>query len=338
MTKMAFASAFPGFRLRLTRWGAAYLVASIVLGLAAVNTGNNALMALLGLALGSYVVSGTWSRQVLGAIEGKVDLPSEVYAGRPAVVDVELANTSGHFPAYGLVIRDPDGCVAFRDFYLATGERRRHSVEIVFPNRGWCELGPWRLEVLMPLGFFLKSKTLVSGQQVLVYPRLLPASMVSLRSGGGRRSPDALESRGREGDVTQLRDFHEGDEVRAIHWKQTARQQHLVVVERQRSTEKPVFFVIDPRLEDPTDSLQLERFERLVSEVATGVVQRLREGIRVGLVVGSLVVPPVRSIHRGPMLLRPLAEVEPEPLAGNAPVSVDGARTMTFMVRGAGRR
>jgi len=46
---MSFADAFPGFRLRLTSWGAAYLVASIILGLAAVNTGNNALMALLGL-------------------------------------------------------------------------------------------------------------------------------------------------------------------------------------------------------------------------------------------------------------------------------------------------
>jgi len=335
---MSFAGSFPGFRLRLTRWGLAFLVASIILGLAAVNTGNNALMALLGLVLGSYVVSGAWSRQVLGAIEATVDLPLEVYAGRPAVVDVELANTSTLIPAYGLVIRDAEGRSVFREVFLATGQKRRHSVEVVFPNRGWQELGPWRLEVLLPLGFFLKSKTLVTGRQVLVYPRLLPASVASVRRGGGRRSPDALESRGREGDVTQLRDFHEGDELRAIHWKQTARQQHLVVVERQRTTEQPVFYVVDPRLEDPTDPRQLERFEYLVSEVATGVVQRLREGIRVGLVVGSLVVPPVRSVRRAPMLLRPLAEVEPVSTAGEAPMTVDSGRTTLSKVRGAGRR
>ena len=334
---MAFASAFPGFRLRLTRWGIAYLVASVVLGLAAVNTGNNALMALLGLALGSYVVSGTWSRQVLAAIEAKADLPSEIYAGRPAVVDVELTNTSGFFPAYGLVIRDAAGRSVFRESFLATGRQRRHSVEVVFPKRGWHEVGPWRLEVLLPLGFFLKSKLLVAGRQVLVYPRLLPASVASVRRGGGRRSPDALESRGREGDVTQLRDFREGDEVRAIHWKQTARQQHLVVVERQRTTETPVFYVVDLRLEDPTNPLQLERFERLVSEVATGVVQRLREGVRVGLVVGPLVIPPVRSVRRALMLLRPLAEVEPVSMAGEAPVVVDSGRKMLFKVSGAGR-
>jgi uncharacterized protein (DUF58 family) len=332
---MTFVSSFPGFRLRLTRWGIAYLVASIVLGMAAVNTGNNALMALLGLALGSYVVSGAWSRQVLAAVEATVDVPSEVYAGRPALIGVELANRSGFFPAYGLVIRDDAGSSVLREHFLATGQRRRHSVEVVFPRRGWQEIGPWRLEVFLPLGFFLKSKTLVTGRQVLVYPRLLHASMASTRRGGGRRSPDALESRGREGDVTQLRDYRDGDEVRAMHWKQTARQQHPVVVERQRTTERPVFFVVDPRLEDPTDPQQLERFEHLLSEVATGIVRRLREGIRVGLVVGPLVVAPVRGVRRAPTLLRPLAEVEPTSKAAEAPVAVNGGRAMTFVVPGA---
>jgi uncharacterized protein (DUF58 family) len=335
---MAFADSFPGFRLRLTRWGIVFLVASVILGLAAVNTGNNALMALLGLALGSYVVSGTWSRQVLGAVEATVELPTEVYAGRPAVVGIELANTSGIVPAYGLVVRGADDRILIRELALAAGDRRRHSVEVEFPRRGWHQLGPWRLEVMLPLGFFLKSKILVADRQALVYPRLLPSSAASVRRGGGRRSPDALESRGREGEVTQLRDYREGDEVRAMHWKQTARQQHMVVVERQRASEKPVFFVVDPRLEDPKDPQQLERFERLVSEVATGVVQRLREGVRVGLVVGPLIVPPVRGVRRAPMLLRPLAEVDATPASGEGPAVVDTGRTTVFAAGNTGSK
>jgi uncharacterized protein (DUF58 family) len=138
--------------------------------------------------------------------------------------------------------------------------------------------------------------------------------------------------------VTQLRDYREGDEVRAMHWKQTARQQRLVVVERKRATEKPVFFVVDPRLENPSDPQQLERFEHLVSEVATGVVRRLREGARVGLVIGALVVPPVRSIRRAPMLLRPLAEVEPLSVDEASPASVDNGRSMVFKVGETGCR
>jgi uncharacterized protein (DUF58 family) len=138
--------------------------------------------------------------------------------------------------------------------------------------------------------------------------------------------------------VTQLRDYRDGDELRAMHWKQTARQQRLVVVERKRATEIPVFFVLDPRLEDATDAEQLERFERIVSEVATGVVRRLREGVRVGLVVGPLVVSPVREVRRAPVLLRPLAEVEPLTLTDEAPAPVETGRSVIFRASGTGSR
>jgi uncharacterized protein (DUF58 family) len=331
---MSFANAFPGFRLRMTRWGLGYLVACVVLGLAAVNTGNNALMAILGLALGSYVISGLWSRQVLGSIGARVQLPKEVFAGRPAVIEVELFNSSRFFPAYGLVVRNPDGGVVLGEPLLEPGACRRHSVETVFPDRGWHGVGPWRLDVILPLGFFLKSKTLVVGEPVLVYPRLLARASLSVRRGGGRRSPDALESRGREGDVTQLREFREGDDVRALHWKQTARQQTLVVVERQRAAEKAVYYVVDPRLEAPEDPIQRERFERLVSEAATGVVRRLREGVPVGLVVGERVFRPVRTSRRAPVLLRPLAEVEPRRATDPAPAQIDTDRKVVFAMSG----
>jgi uncharacterized protein (DUF58 family) len=289
-------------------------------------------MAVLGLALGSYVVSGMWSRQVLGNVEATIELPSEIFAGRPAVIGVEIENTSRFLPAYGLVVRDSEGRAAIHDPLLAPGDRRRHSVELVFPDRGRHEFGAWRLDVLLPLGFFLKSKVLIFDWEVLVYPRLLPTSSASVRRGGGRRSPDALESRGREGEVTQLRDFREGDELRSLHWKQTARQQRLVVVERQKATENPVFFVVDPRLEDPADPRQSDRFEHLVSEVATAVVLRLREGVPIGLVIGSLVIPPVRSVRQAQMLLRPLAEVMPRPYTDAARVDVGTARTQFFSV------
>ena len=70
-------------------------------------------------------------------------------------------------------------------------------------------------------------------------------------------------------------------------------------------------------------------------EVATGIVKRLREGVRVGLVVGSLIVPPVRSIRRAPMLLRPLAEVEALSLHEAAPARIDSRRHAPHRCRSA---
>lgn len=331
---LSFTDAFPGFRLRMTRWGIAFLAACVVLGLAAVNTGNNALMAILGLALGSYVISGLWSRQVLGSIEAEVAPPPEIFAGRPAVVEVRVHNRARLFPAYGLVVRDVEGKIVLRECLVEAAGSCRHSVEVTFSRRGWQPIGPWRLEVVLPLGFFLKSKTIVFDEPVLVYPRLLPRSQLSVRRGGGRRAPDALEARGREGDVTQLRGYREGDEIRALHWKQTARQQTLVVVERQRAAQKAVYFVVDPRLEDPWDPVQLAHFERLISEAATGIVRRLHEGVPVGLVVGRQVIRPVRSARMAAVLLRPLAEIEAAPATESGPAEVVTDRKVVLAMTG----
>lgn len=330
---MSFNTTFPGFRLRLTRWGGVFLVACLVLGAAAVNTGNNALMAALGIALGAYVVSGTWSRQVLARVEARVIPPRDLFAGRPAIVEVELHNRSRLFPAYGLLLRDADGWPVLLERLLPVGASRRYSVRRSFPRRGRVPLGPWRLEVLLPLGFFLKSKSLLVHDEVLVYPRLLERSRLSLSGRGGERVPDRLEGRGREGEVSRLREYQDGDERRLVHWKQSARQQRPIVVERQRAAEAPVVLVLDPRLSDPRDPELLERFEELVSEVATRVVERLGRGEAAGVVVGATVAGPYSSPAQAPLLLGPLAVVEACGRDAAGPVEVPGG--LRFSVEGA---
>ncbi len=306
---MSFASRFPGFRLRLTRWGAVFLLAVLILVLAAVNTGNNALVVLLGLALGSYTVSGYWSRQVLAAVHAEVRPPREAFAGRPAAVVVELGNSS-RLPAYGLVLRDHRDRVLLAEPLLAAGESHQHTVEITFGERGWQPIGPWRLEVLLPLGFFCKSKEVARDTAVLVYPRLHPMAAGATHREGDLACDETMSEHGREGEVTGLREYRDGDEQRQIHWKQTARQERLVVVERQRLDRAAAYLVIDPRVPDPEDRTTRHRFERLVSRAATAVISRLRAYQAIGLVVEDMVIPPVNQPSQAAALLRPLAEVQ----------------------------
>ncbi len=334
---MSFANAFPGFKLRLTRWGGLYIVGCLVLGLAAVNTGNNALMSMLAMALGSYVVSGTWSRQVLASIDVEVSLPGEVFAGRSTFAEIELRNRSRIFPAYGMVLRNSEGEVLLAEGLIGQGATRRRSVALAFDRRGWTAVGPWRLEVLLPLGFFLKSKELLPERRVLVLPRLLDKEpVIELERGGGIRSMELLSDRGREGEVSQLRDFRDGDDHRQLHWKQTARQQRPIVVDRQHAAESPVFLVLDPRVPDPRDPDARASFETAVSETATAVVGRLRRGAPVGLVVGPLVVPPVRTAKQSGRLLRPLAEVELTTMDADPPAKL-GSHAAGVAVSAAGR-
>jgi len=329
---MSFAGAFPGFKLRLTRWGGLYITVCVVLGLAAVNTGNNALMSMLAMALASYIVAGTWSRQVLASVSVAVSLPKDIFAGRPTFAEVELSNRSRFFPAYGLVLRAADGTTLLAEKLVGTGEICRRSVELVFDRRGWAPLGPWRLEVLLPLGFFLKSKELLPEQRVLVLPRLFDIEpTIELEGGGGARSADLLADRGREGEVSQLRDYRDGDDHRQLHWKQTARQQRPIVVDRQHAAEGPIYLVLDPRAPNPDDPDTQERFEHSVSGIATVVVGRLRRDAPVGLVVGPIVVPPVRDARQSGRLLRPLAEVELAAMDADGPADLGRQPVATFV-------
>jgi uncharacterized protein (DUF58 family) len=329
---MNWAESFPEFGLRFTRWGIVFLAALLVLGFAAVNTGNNALMAMLGLALGSYAVSGAWSRQVLGKVEARISVPSELYAGRQEIIGVELVNRARLLPAYGLIVRDATGRPLVFEPLLRGSASSTHSVQVEFEHRGWHEIGPWRLEVVLPLGFFVKSKRVLKGQDVLVFPRLLSSSTVGAKMGGDSRSAELLDDRGREGEVVQLREYDEGDDRRQLHWKQTARQQRPIVVDRQRRSEEPVFLILDPRADDPSDSATRERFEYLVSDVATAVVRRLETGHPVGLVVDRTVVSPVRSPSRSGRLLAALAEVQLRPVDDVPPARADGGNGFAVRV------
>ncbi|NOZ79280.1 MAG: DUF58 domain-containing protein [Acidobacteria bacterium] len=325
---MSVTRPFPGFKLRLTRFGAIFLAGMLVGGLAAANTGNNALVMMLGIAMGSFVVSGTWSRQVLGRVEVCLELPRRLHAGTPAPVEVIITNRSRLFPAYGLVIRDEDGAEILVEPLVGTRSVIHRTARIVPPRRGWETFGPWRLEVVLPLGFFVKSKLVGTASRRLVYPRLARPGSVALAnavtgprwSGSGRR--------GRDGELRELRDFREGDERRQIHWKQSARQQRLIVVDRDAPSGEPLFVVVDPRAAGSDGTVIRERFESVLSAAATVVVERLRRGLPVGVVVGRIVIQPSGRLTDVERLLRPLAEARMQPPSAPPPAMPPGLATL----------
>jgi Uncharacterized conserved protein (some members contain a von Willebrand factor type A (vWA) domain) len=305
-----------------------------VLGLAAVNTGNNALVLMLGLAMGSFVLSGTWSRQVLGRVSVHFVLPRRLHAETPALVEVEIENGSRLFPAYGLVLREAGGGeVLFEPFVPCRGRRRR-TIRFVPPRRGRVTVGPWRLEVVLPLGFFVKSKQVGEAVEALVYPRLLDGGAAALKALGIKTEGFGMRRAARAGDVLQLRTYRDGDERRQIHWKQTARQQRLIAVEREAAGGEPLYVVVDPRSPHPEDTRVRERFETVVSVAATTVAERLRRGLPVGVVVGSAVVPPTARPGDLGRLLAPLAVVELEAAGGPPPAVPGTCRTLRLDAEG----
>ncbi len=302
---------FPGFQLRFTRWGGVFLGLTLVLAFAAVNSGNNGLIAVLGAALGSYVVSGAWSREVLGQVSAKVGPPVETFAGRPALFEIELVNTSRIFPAYGLVIKSADGTIVLAEGYIGPGESVKRTVSWCFEKRGRRQFGSWRLEVVLPLGFFIKSKEILEDRLILVYPAPVPGPVGEREGDEADRGVERFVGRGREGDVFQLRDFRDGDDTRQVHWKQTARQQRMISVDRRRTVDKPLIIRLDPSLSDLNDPAALSLFEKKISAATAAILRRLEHGEPVILSIGDTIFPVEQRRTGARRLLEPLALVRP---------------------------
>jgi uncharacterized protein (DUF58 family) len=86
----------------VTRAGIIYVLITIVIGIAAINTGNNLLYVIVASLLSAIVVSGIASAAVLRALELDVLLPEHVFAGRPMIARLLLRNSSSWMPSFSV--------------------------------------------------------------------------------------------------------------------------------------------------------------------------------------------------------------------------------------------
>jgi uncharacterized protein (DUF58 family) len=86
----------------VTRAGIIYILISVVIGIAAINTGNNLLYVIVAALLSAILVSGIASALVLRSLTLDVHLPEHVFAGRPMLARLLLENTSSWLPSFSV--------------------------------------------------------------------------------------------------------------------------------------------------------------------------------------------------------------------------------------------
>ena len=86
----------------VTRPGMIYILISVVIGIAAINTGNNLLYVVVAALLSAILVSGIASALVLRGLALDVHLPEHVFAARPMLARLRLRNTSSWLPSFSV--------------------------------------------------------------------------------------------------------------------------------------------------------------------------------------------------------------------------------------------
>ena len=130
---------------------------------------------------------------------------------------------------------------------LAAGERTRITTAMHPTRRGDRAAHRVTVRSTGPLGLAARQRSFeVPGQLRTLHPfparKHLPSRLAVLRQLDGRA---ALRTRGQGTEFDSLRDYVEGDDVRSIDWRATARRQHLVVRTWQPEQHRRIVIVVD---------------------------------------------------------------------------------------------
>ena len=103
------------FDYDVTRAGIIYVLVTLVIGIAALNTGNNLLYIVVAAMLAAILVSGVVSAWVLRWLELDVRLPDHIFAGRAVLGRIVLQNPRRFLPSFSIRV-------------VSTRKRRKKSV------------------------------------------------------------------------------------------------------------------------------------------------------------------------------------------------------------------
>jgi uncharacterized protein (DUF58 family) len=299
----------PYWHLRITNLGLSYILLTLLVAIAATNTANNGLYTVLAGLLAGMVISGVVSRRNVRSVECTIQAQGEIIAGRPATLLVIARNRSKRITAQGVWFLHEALPASLYLEPLAPEEERRFLVEAVFPRRGVFPDADAGVMSRFPLGLFRKYSGVRIPEEIVVFPspsRLGSREPLEDSLRGGKHSS---ARRGFGADVRTLREFSFGDDVRDVHWKQSARMQKWIVREREDERSRSIVFVVDNALSNPLDPEEVERLERAISLTAGESLWLLANGREVGLVARGLSVPPGGGFAQRRRLLEALARL-----------------------------
>jgi uncharacterized protein (DUF58 family) len=264
---------------RITRAGWLYFGVTLLVALAALNTGNNLLFLILACLVSVILMSGILSSISLAGVDLRIELPEHIFTGQTVRATVELANEKLTLPSFALRVEAvvaknaPPAAVVDQPVffpYLPRQQRMKQSVPVTFLRRGLHVQDSFRIVTRFPFGFLQKSRRIPLKSEALVYPSVESDSQLTETFPGIEGSIESY-SKGRGQDLHAIRDYVPSDSASHVHWKASARLGSLMVREFAREDDFRILLVLDPH---PGDSAQKdpatpdERFERTVNTCA----------------------------------------------------------------------
>ena len=300
----------------LTTRGTSFLAAGVAATLAGILLTEKSLLcvgvALMGLPVFSLIAARR-ARYRLSC--SRLISPPRVPAGSTAHVTLRLHNIS-KMPTGLLLAEDAiPYALGPRPRYVLDNIERRGirnlSYSLRSDLRGKFEVGPLQLRVADSFGLVEINRSFSSRTPFVVTPRVYPLArtMISRAWAGEGDGRSRLTATAGEDDVIP-RPYRDGDDLRRVHWRSTARYGELMVRREEQRWRNRATVLLDTRGAAHMGSGPSSSFETAVSAAASVGVHLAQEGL-----IGKVVNEQGVSLGMGMMfedeLLESLAVIKP---------------------------
>ena len=273
-------------KLKATREGKRLVLAVLVVGFAALNTGNNLMYLIFSMLLAVVLISLFLPYINLKALEADFEIEEPVHAGVEIPVKISITNKRQLFPSYSVRFTIPG--ILDRGLYIEQIKpysTQEFETTVTFKKRGYVSITDFRLNTSFPFIFFHCSKKPEGKKGVLVYPELMAVEEdifkpSSISSETGRISRTDTE------EIQSLREYRHGDSIKSIHWKATAKKGELMVKETYESEPRNVTVVLDNTAGQNNDN-----FEKAVSLAASISAELIKNGYSLRFITCAKTIP-----------------------------------------------
>lgn len=280
-------------RFRLSREGVNFVLILLFILIGAVLRDISLLVILAGVMIALLLIQWRLGKRTITHLEVRRELLITAICELPIDVRVTVYNRRKLLGAWLLTVEDqvervlPERKLCDRRAMtlvdnVAPGHHRQSTYQLVFHQRGHYRVGPTTLSTRYPLNLGNSSQLFSDYSSIIVHPRqgALTTRCNELfrieRQGLSRTIARAGVS---EGEFFGLRQWHNGDSQRWIHWRTTARLGELSVRQFEQQQRLQSVLILDLFSRSDEGSLHLQNAaEKAISFVATLAVELVGRG------------------------------------------------------------
>ncbi|MBN3963950.1 DUF58 domain-containing protein [Pseudomonas gregormendelii] len=216
-------------------------------------------------------------------------MPTSLALGRWSDVRLEVEHDSAHSQILELHDHAPDGLSVENlplSVELQPGHRSQLSYRLRPLKRGHFSFEHCEINLASPLGLWTHKRLLPVIDSTRVYPdfaRLYGGQLLAVDNWLSQLGVRQRQRRGLGLEFHQLREFREGDSLRQIDWKATARQRTPIAREYQDERDQQIIFMLDCGRRMRSQDGELAHFDHALNACLLLSYIALRQGDAVGL-------------------------------------------------------